>query len=126
MSNVGSWFASIGSAIVSGIVSGVENGARALHGSLRSLAGNALSSAKSFLGINSPSTAFAEQVGQWIPHGVAASIRAHAPTAVAAVTDMGACPPRSAPSRLRTAVAWRWRAAPVPPRQGREVSWSMF
>ncbi|RLU81135.1 phage tail tape measure protein [Streptomyces griseocarneus] len=86
---VGTWFTSVGSAIVSGIVSGVESGAGSLYGSLRSLASNALSSAKSFLGISSPSRAFAEQVGRWIPHGIAAGIQAHVPAAVAAVTGMG-------------------------------------
>ncbi len=87
---VGSWFTSIGSAIVDGIVSGVENAAGSLFGSLRSLASKALGAAKSFLGIGSPSRVFAEQVGQWIPHGVAAGITAHTPAAVDAVTTMGA------------------------------------
>ncbi|WP_432051268.1 hypothetical protein [Streptomyces xiamenensis] len=70
VSNVWQWFKSIGSAIVGGIVSGIWSAASGLYDSLRSLASNALSSAKSFLGIGSPSRAFADQVGQWIPAGV--------------------------------------------------------
>lgn len=88
--DVGSWFHSIGSAIVHGIVSGVRSAAGALFSSLRSLASSALSSAKSFLGIGSPSRVFAEQVGQWIPHGVAEGVSAHTRVAVGAVTAMGA------------------------------------
>ncbi|MEU5424034.1 phage tail tape measure protein [Streptomyces olivoreticuli] len=86
--DVGSWFHGIGSAIVYGIVDGVESAGGALFNSLRSLAGNALSAAKSFLGINSPSRVFADEVGQWIPHGVAAGIAQHTGTAVDAVTSM--------------------------------------
>ncbi|RCH68722.1 phage tail tape measure protein [Streptomyces sp. SDr-06] len=75
---VGSWFASIGSSIVEGIVHGVENGAGWLFSSLKNLASNALSEAKSFLGINSPSRVFAQEVGHWIPHGIAEGIKGSA------------------------------------------------
>lgn len=88
--NVGSWFVGIGSAIVSGIVSGIENAAGSLFSNLRGLASSALSAAKSALGIGSPSKRFAEEVGQWIPHGVAVGIKTHTATAMDAVTAMGA------------------------------------
>jgi TP901 family phage tail tape measure protein len=65
----GSRFLSIGSAIVMGIIHGVENQAGALFGSLKSLAKGALDSAKSFLGINSPSRKFAE-IGAYIGAGL--------------------------------------------------------
>lgn len=70
VSGVGTWFKSIGMAIVSGIVSGVTSAASGLYNSLRNLASNALGAAKSFLGIGSPSRLFAHEVGQWIPAGV--------------------------------------------------------
>jgi TP901 family phage tail tape measure protein len=76
--SVGSWFESIGSSIVEGIVHGVENGASWLFDSLKNLASNALSNAKSFLGINSPSRVFAQEVGHWIPHGIAEGIKGSA------------------------------------------------
>ncbi|WKK26573.1 phage tail tape measure protein [Streptomyces olivoreticuli] len=81
-------FASVGSAIVHGIVNGVESAGGELFSSLRNLASGALSAAKNFLGINSPSRKFAVEVGQWIPHGVAAGIAQHTGTAVDAVTSM--------------------------------------
>jgi TP901 family phage tail tape measure protein len=65
----GSKFLSIGSAIVMGIIHGVENQAGALFGSLKSLAKGALDSAKSFLGIKSPSRKFAE-IGAYIGVGL--------------------------------------------------------
>jgi TP901 family phage tail tape measure protein len=76
LKSVGSWFTSIGKAIIDGIVSGVTHGAGALSGALKDAAGNALSDAKHFLGIHSPSRVFADQVGAWIPPGIAQGIRA--------------------------------------------------
>lgn len=73
--SVGSWFLGIGKAIVEGIVRGVESAAGSLFSSLKNLASNALSDAKSFLGINSPSRVFAEEIGHWIPHGIADGVR---------------------------------------------------
>jgi TP901 family phage tail tape measure protein len=86
--DVGSWFGSIGESIVEGIIKGVENGGSALMNSLKNLANDALNAAKSFLGINSPSRVFAAEVGQWIPHGIAAGIQQHSGVAAAAVADM--------------------------------------
>lgn len=67
---IGSRFVSIGRDIVAGIVRGVRNAASSLFGSLRSMARNALNSAKSALGIGSPSKLFAMEVGQWLPAGI--------------------------------------------------------
>jgi TP901 family phage tail tape measure protein len=75
--NIGSWFLSIGSAIVHGIIRGIENGAGALFDSLKSLASDALGAAKSFLGINSPSKVFAMIVGKAIPEGIAKGVDDH-------------------------------------------------
>jgi TP901 family phage tail tape measure protein len=85
--DVGKWFESIGTWIVHGIVSGIEGAAGSLFGSLKDLASNALSSAKSFLGINSPSREFAEQVGHWIPHGIAEGVRNSAHAVKTAVNE---------------------------------------
>jgi TP901 family phage tail tape measure protein len=86
--HVGDWFLSIGSSIVEGIIKGVEGGASSLFKSLKGLANDALNSAKSFLGINSPSRVFAAEVGQWIPHGIAAGIDQHAGVATKAAANM--------------------------------------
>jgi phage-related protein len=78
VSRIGSWFLSIGSAIVHGIINGVEGAAGGLYDSLRNLAGNALDAAKSFLGINSPSKVFAMVVGKAIPEGIGKGVDDHA------------------------------------------------
>lgn len=82
---IGGKFASIGKAIVMGIVHGVSSSAGSLYGSLKDLAGNALSSAKSFLGVNSPSKVFADHVGTAIPEGIAKGVTDNARLAHAAV-----------------------------------------
>lgn len=86
--SVGSWFESIGSSIVEGIISGVENAAGSLFSSLKNLASDALSSAKSFLGINSPSKLFADHVGLGIAEGVAKGVDDNSHLAVRSVRSM--------------------------------------
>jgi phage-related protein len=83
--DVGSWFLQIGSDIVNGIISGVENAGGSLFSSLENLAGGALNAAKHFLGINSPSKLFADNVGKSIPEGIAKGINDHASLAHKAV-----------------------------------------
>ncbi|MFG2722717.1 phage tail tape measure protein [Streptomyces sp. NPDC048416] len=85
---VGNLFLSIGSSIVMGIVHGVENAGGFLLSSLKNLASRALSGAKSFLGINSPSRVFADNVGVAIPEGIAKGITDNAHLAVRSVTAM--------------------------------------
>ncbi|MCZ1006326.1 phage tail tape measure protein [Streptomyces lydicus] len=67
--NIGSSFLSIGRNIVMGIVHGVTGAAGSLFSSLQNLAEGALNSAKSFLGIHSPSRKFAE-IGAYINAGL--------------------------------------------------------
>jgi phage-related protein/chemotaxis protein histidine kinase CheA len=88
VSSVGSWFLQIGSDIVNGIISGVENAGGALFSSLENLAGGALKAAKSFLGINSPSKLFADEVGLSIPEGIAKGINDNASIAHKAVAAL--------------------------------------
>ncbi|MDX3243664.1 phage tail tape measure protein [Streptomyces sp. ME18-1-4] len=81
----GGKFASVGYNIVMGMVNGVKNAAGYLFSSLKNLANDALSSAKSFLGISSPSKLFADQVGTFIPQGIAKGVTDNARLAHAAV-----------------------------------------
>jgi phage-related protein len=81
-------FFNIGSAIVNGIIGGIEGAAGSLFSTLGNLASSALDAAKSAIGINSPSRAFAEQVGGPISEGIAMGINAsahHVDTALAGV-----------------------------------------
>lgn len=61
----------VGRDVINGIVRGVSNAAGSLYNSLKNIAKNALQAAKDFLKIGSPSRLFAQEVGQWIPPGIA-------------------------------------------------------
>lgn len=65
---------STGKAIVEGIVRGILNAGHLIGETLRSLAQQAWQGVKTFLGIGSPSKVFADEIGQWIPAGIALGI----------------------------------------------------
>lgn len=65
---------SLGGEIIQGIVVGVVYSAGVLLSALRDLATQALNAAKSALGIASPSKVFANEVGKWIPRGMATGV----------------------------------------------------
>jgi TP901 family phage tail tape measure protein len=83
-------FLSVGVNIVNGIISGVKSMGSALFGSIKSIAKGALDSAKSFLGISSPSKLFADHVGSNITAGIAQGVVAKASAAHAAVRKVAA------------------------------------
>jgi TP901 family phage tail tape measure protein len=85
VSNIGDKFLSIGKAIVEGIARGVTSSAGEIAKAAKDAAGSALNAAKSFLGIGSPSRVFADEVGQWIPAGVAQGVTKYAHVATKAV-----------------------------------------
>lgn len=64
----------IGLNIVRGIINGLGSAASALWDSINNMARSAWERAKSALGISSPSKVFADEVGQWIPAGMAEGI----------------------------------------------------
>lgn len=94
--NIGGKFVSIGEGIVTGIVRGIGNAAGLITDKLKSLASNALSAARGFLGIGSPSRKFADQVGQWIPAGIAKGVQDHAGLAHRAVGALASSLPSAA------------------------------
>lgn len=72
--SIGDRFNDVGHGIVMGIIRGIEHAAGWLADAVKHALSSALDGAKRFLGISSPSTVFADQVGQWIPAGVAQGI----------------------------------------------------
>lgn len=78
----------IGSSIVEGIFSGISNGWSWLKDSVSDLAGSLFESAKKALGINSPSKVFADEVGRWIPEGIAVGIDKNAKSVLQSVKDV--------------------------------------
>jgi len=59
-----------------------------LLNSLKSLASQALESAKSALKIGSPSRLFADEVGQWIPAGIAVGVEDNVPKLTKQIQNM--------------------------------------
>jgi phage-related protein len=69
----------IGSDIVAGIAKGISGGAGQIADAAKNAATNAFNSAKSLLGISSPSKLFADSIGMPISQGIAAGIAKGAP-----------------------------------------------
>lgn len=88
VSGIAGWFYSIGADIVHGVVKGIKDNAGQVGDQLQGMAEDALSAAKSFLGINSPSKLFAKHVGAALPEGVAKGVKDNAHLAVSAVRSM--------------------------------------
>lgn len=65
---------SVGKDIIGGIIRGLWNAASGLWDVMKDLATRAWQSAKQALGIGSPSKVFADQIGRWIPAGMAQGI----------------------------------------------------
>lgn len=65
----------IGSNIISGIKNGILSGAGAIADAAKEAASSALHAAKKILKIKSPSRVMRDEVGKWIPAGIAVGIR---------------------------------------------------
>lgn len=91
-------FLSAGKAIIDGIWNGIKAGWDWLKSKVSNLAGSLFDAAKSALGIGSPSKLFRDEIGRWIPKGLALGITGNLSevrSAAAALTDataMGAIP----------------------------------
>ena len=94
---------SIGSNIVSGIWNGISSGWSWLRDKVSGLASSLYESAKEALGIHSPSKVFADEVGKWIPAGIAVGIDKNAKTALNSVRDLAINTLGGASAGLKTA-----------------------
>lgn len=65
---------SIGADIINGIIAGIMAAAEALLETLRGLGRRAIQAVKDELHIGSPSRVFADEIGRWIPPGIAVGI----------------------------------------------------
>lgn len=81
---------SVGKNIIDGIANGIKNFASNLWNSIKDVAGGALDAVKGFLGIHSPSRVFRDQVGRWIPEGMAAGIERNRSVVADSSTAMAA------------------------------------
>ena len=81
-------FKEIGSNIVSGIWNGISEGWKWLTDKVSDLANSLLEGTQDALGINSPSKAFRDEVGKWIPAGIAVGVDKNAKTALNSVRSL--------------------------------------
>jgi phage-related protein len=77
-SNLGNNMVEIGKDIVRGIWNGIQNLASWLWDQVTGFVGGIVDKVKSILSIGSPSKVFADEVGRWIPAGIAAGIESSA------------------------------------------------
>ena len=79
---------SIGRNIIQGLINGIGNAAGALYNKMQSIAKSALNGAKAALGIKSPSRKFRDEVGKWIPEGIAVGINANADSVMQSMENL--------------------------------------
>ena len=65
---------SLGKSIVDGIISGIKSIGSGIGNAIMEMAGGAMNFVKNGLKIGSPSKVFADEIGQWIPKGIAEGI----------------------------------------------------
>lgn len=82
VSQIPSKMLSIGSNIVSGIWSGISNGLGWIKGKISGWVGNVTSFIKNLFGIGSPSKVMRDQVGKWLPEGMAEGFEQDMPAAL--------------------------------------------
>lgn len=95
--------AEVGSNIVSGMWNGISSGWDWLKDKVSGLASSLYESAKEALGIHSPSKVFADEVGKWIPAGIAVGIDKNAKAALNSVKNLAMNTVGSARAGLNTA-----------------------
>ena len=81
-------FKDIGKNIVQGIIDGIKNMISNIGSAIKGVCDSAIKSAKSALGIHSPSKVFKEEVGQYIGQGMAKGIEESTPEVSKATTEM--------------------------------------
>ncbi len=79
---------SIGSSIVEGVWNGIVSATGWFYNQVESFFSGLIDSAKSFLGINSPSKVFAKTVGHAIPEGIALGINQASDGAVDSISEL--------------------------------------
>lgn len=80
-------FTDVGRRIIDGIKQGISNGWDALTSWVSDLAESLLDSAKDALGIASPSKKFRDEVGKWLPLGIAEGFAKSMPKAISSIQN---------------------------------------
>lgn len=83
-----SGFKEIGVNIIKGLINGIKSSLSLITGAIKGVCDSAIKSAKSALGIHSPSKVFEEEVGQYVGQGMAKGIEESSVEASKATTEM--------------------------------------
>jgi tape measure domain-containing protein len=86
--NYASKWLEIGKNVVKGIMSGITNGLSWIKNKLKDWVGNVTDFIKKIFKIGSPSKLMRDEVGQWIPKGIAVGIDANTDSALSALDEM--------------------------------------
>ena len=78
----------LGKDIIAGVVNGIRSMASAVWNAIKDICRDALNSAKSFFGISSPSKVMRDQVGKWLPEGMAVGIEDNTDVIDKAMSDL--------------------------------------
>lgn len=79
---IGSIFYGFGVNVIQGLRAGIEEDESALQGTVGGAMNGMLDTAKKSLGINSPSRVFREEIGRWLPPGIAEGFEKAMPAAI--------------------------------------------
>jgi phage-related protein len=79
----------IGKDIITGIKNGIVNAAHMIYDAIRDIAERAFETVKDFFDIGSPSKLMADEVGRWLPAGIAVGIEDNLDPLTDAVTELG-------------------------------------
>ena len=87
-SNAGSLLLDAGRNIINGLIDGITGAVSGAISAVQNAVGSIIDGAKSFLGIASPSTVFRDEIGKYIPEGLAIGIERSTPDATKAIQGM--------------------------------------
>ena len=87
-SNAGSLLLDAGRNIINGLIDGITGAVSGAINAVKNAVGSIIDGAKSFLGIASPSTVFRDEIGKYIPEGLAIGIERSTPDATKAIQWM--------------------------------------
>lgn len=109
----------LGKDIINGLINGIGAMGNALKDAARSIASSALDTIKDFFGIASPSRVMRDEVGRYIPAGLALGIRQNAGDVAQAMDELSDLSTGSLQSNVRLALTASGSVASTP--SGREI-----
>lgn len=87
-SNAGSLLVNAGKQIINGLIKGITGAVSGAINAVKNAVGSIIDGAKSLLGIASPSKVFRDEIGKYIPEGLAIGIERSTPDATKAIQGM--------------------------------------